>query len=256
MKTLPLFHKITGTRVVVLGEGGEADAKRRLVERAGGICVGEPEAHHAKFAFVGIDDEAEAKAAALRLRRHGLLVNVVDRPALCDFTTPALVDRDPVLIAVGTGGASAGLAKHIRLRLEAMLPARLGGLANALAMARTRLRERFPDGAQRRQALDAALAEGRVLDPLRDHSDNSVEDWLAATDDPAVNERVILAITSDDPEDLTLRQARLLGRADTVISDGAIAKAIVDRVRADAVRLNLADDAGGLRGLTVELHRI
>ncbi len=192
MKTLPLFHKIAGTRVVVLGDGEEAAAKRRLVERSGGICVGEPEAHHAKLAFVGIEDEDEAKAAALRLRRLGLLVNVVDRPALCEFTTPALVDRDPVLIAVGTGGASAGLAKHIRLRIEAMLPAKLGKLADALGAARTKLRERFPDGAQRRQALDAALAEGGALDPLGSHSDNPVEDWLAHAEDPAANECVSL----------------------------------------------------------------
>lgn len=255
MKTLPLFHKIAGTRVVVMGDGEEAAAKRRLVERAGGICVGEPEAHHAKLAFVGIENEAEAKAAALRLRRLGLLVNVVDRPALCEFTTPALVDRDPVLIAVGTGGASAGLAKHIRLRLEAMLPARLGELANALASARTKLRERFPDSGQRRQALDAALAEGGALDPLGGHSDSSVGDWLANTDDPSANERVSLTITSDDPEELTLRQARLLGRADTVLSDAGIAKPIIDRARADAVRLNLDDDPGDLTGLTVELRR-
>ncbi len=62
-------------------------------------------------------------------------------------------------------------------------------------------------------------------------------------------------IISDDPEDLTLRQARLLGRADTVLSDAGIAKAIIDRARADAVRLDLADDPGDLTGLTVELRR-
>ncbi|WP_409644658.1 bifunctional precorrin-2 dehydrogenase/sirohydrochlorin ferrochelatase, partial [Sphingorhabdus sp.] len=68
----------------------------------------------ARIAFVAIADEDEACAAADDLKARGLLVNVVDRPEICDFTTPAIVDRTPVLVAVGTGGASAGMAKAIR----------------------------------------------------------------------------------------------------------------------------------------------
>ncbi|WP_336987016.1 bifunctional precorrin-2 dehydrogenase/sirohydrochlorin ferrochelatase [Altererythrobacter aquiaggeris] len=255
MKTLPLFHKIAGTKVVVLGDGEEAAAKRRLVENAGGICVGEPEAHQAKLAFVGIEDEAGARAAALRLGRMGLLVNVVDRPALCEFTTPALVDRDPVLIAVGTGGASAGLAKHIRLRLEALLPARLGDLANALSSARSGLREKFSSGADRRQALDHALAEGGPLDPLQDVAADAVKQWLENADAPQPAERLTITVASDDPDELTLRQARLLGRADTIIFGPEIPPAIVARARADAARISPAEDAATCQGLTVVIRR-
>src|SRR3546814_12213809 len=68
----------------------------------------------ARLAFVALADEAEARAAAEALRARGLLVNVVDRPDLCDFTTPAIVDPPPVTIATGTAGASAALAKAIR----------------------------------------------------------------------------------------------------------------------------------------------
>ena len=162
--TLPLFHRITGQPVVLLGEGEAAEAKRRLIERAGGIPTIDPT--HARLAFVAIEDEAEARAAVERLRAQGLLVNCVDRPALCDFTTPAIVERNPVLIAIGTGGASAGLAKALRLRLEALLPPGLGGLAGALQAARRALRTRWPDAAERRRALDVALAPGGALDPL------------------------------------------------------------------------------------------
>ena len=78
---------------------------------------------------MALDDTEACEAAAANLRDAGMLVNVVDQPELCDFTTPSILDRDPVLIAVGTGGASAGLAKHLRLRLEQFLPLSLGELA-------------------------------------------------------------------------------------------------------------------------------
>ena len=168
--SLPLFHRIAGKPVIVLGEGEAADAKRRLVERAGGIAVGEDDAE-ARLAFVAQDDP---EAAAARLKARGVLVNVVDRPALCDFTTPSILDRSPVLVAIGTGGASAGLAKALRLRLEALLPQSLGRLAVALGAARTKMRERWPDGTTRRRALDTALGEGGALDLLRDGSTEGI----------------------------------------------------------------------------------
>ena len=61
MKSLPLFFAVAGRKVVVLGEGEAAEAKRRLVERAGGECVGETEAHHAMLGFVAIEDAREAE---------------------------------------------------------------------------------------------------------------------------------------------------------------------------------------------------
>ena len=211
MNSLPLFHRIKGARVVVVGTGEAADAKRRLVERAGGTCCGEAEAHHARLAFVALDDAGEAEAAVRRLKAKGLLVNATDRPELCDFTVPSVLDRDPVLVAVGTGGASAGLAKHLRLRLEALLPQSLGQLALALHAARETLRSRFPAADERRRALDAALAEDGALDPLRDGSAERVVQWAADASEGEPARSVEFALASDDPEELTLRQARLLG---------------------------------------------
>ena len=145
---------------MLLGSGEAADAKRRLLERAGADVVTD-ESAQAALAIVAIEEDDEAEAAISRLKARGMLVNAVDRPALCDFTLPAIVDRDPVLIAVGTGGASAGLAKAVRQRIEALLPAGLGALALALEAARPALKARWPLAAQRRRALDAALASGR-----------------------------------------------------------------------------------------------
>jgi uroporphyrin-III C-methyltransferase/precorrin-2 dehydrogenase/sirohydrochlorin ferrochelatase len=251
MKSLPLFHRIAGEPVIVLGEGPAADPKRRLVERAGGIVVGEDN-EEARLAIVALDDP---DAAAERLKARGVLVNVVDRPELCDFTLPSILDRDPVLVAVGTSGASAGLAKHLRLRLEALLPPTLGDLARALNDARKALRAKFPDAGQRRQALDAALAQGGALDPLREDSAAAVEAWIAEAAAPQSRDHVVIELASGDPDDLTQRQARLLGAADVLLVQPGIPAAIVNRARADARRLPLPYDGELPAGLVVELRR-
>src|SRR3546814_2186150 len=87
------------------------------------------------------------------------------------FTLPAIVDRSPVIIAIGTGGASASLAKALRQWLEAMLPASLGGLAEALKTARAKVKARFADAGERRAFLDGLLMRGGPLDPLASHAD-------------------------------------------------------------------------------------
>ncbi len=237
--SLPLFHRIAGQPVIVLGEGEPAAAKRRLVERAGGTVVGEDDAE-ARLAFVALD---EPEAAAARLKARGLLVNVADRPELCDFTTPSLLERGPVLLAVSTGGASAGLAKALRLRLEALLPAALGPLAEALQNAREALRERWPDTAGRRRALDAALTEGGALDPLGSAGGDAVHRWLDGAGEGAAAARHEIRLRSADPDDLTLREARLLGTADTIRHASDTPPAILARARADAVRLRLDDQS-------------
>jgi uroporphyrin-III C-methyltransferase/precorrin-2 dehydrogenase/sirohydrochlorin ferrochelatase len=245
LASLPLFHRIAGQQVLVLGEGPMAEPKRRLVERAGGVVVDDLARaidEGVRLAFIAYEDARACEVAAINARCAGMLVNVVDRPELCDFTTPSILDRDPLLIAIGTGGASAGLAKHVRLRLERVLPATLGALARALEAARPVLRRRFPDGADRRRAVDAALCEGGPLDPLDPHAFERVAAWAdeaAALRAGAVAEVIV---TSADPEDLTLRAARLLGKADVLMIDGAVPAAILARARADAARIDPRSD--------------
>ncbi len=254
LSSLPLFHRLTGQPVVVLGQGEAAEAKRRLVERAGALVLddlAEGIDKGARLAFIAHEDEASAQADAIRARCAGLLVNVVDRPALCDFTTPSIVDRDPVIIAVGTAGTSAGLAKALRLRLERLLPQGLGQLAEALYAARSALKARFPTGSDRRRALDAALEEGGALDPFRAQDDDGVRRWLDGADKGAVARHVVTLRTLD-PDDLTLREARLLGQADAVIAPPAVPPAVLARARADAARLPVGTVVS--EGLIVELR--
>jgi uroporphyrin-III C-methyltransferase/precorrin-2 dehydrogenase/sirohydrochlorin ferrochelatase len=261
MRSLPLFHRIAGQPVIVLGEGPAAEPKRRLVERAGGEVVTGLEAgllRGARIAFVAHEEQAACEADATRLQSAGLLVNVVDRPDLCDFTTPSILDRDPVLVAIGTSGASAGLAKQLRLRLEALLPADLGQLTQALHQARAALRRRWPSATERRRALDSALSQGGPLDPLVSGGAERFARWLEdPTSSGAAAGRVELTIASDDPEELTLRQARLLGTADVILFDPAIPSAILDRARADALRLPLSEGetAADERALVLVLRR-
>ncbi|MEE4316519.1 MAG: bifunctional precorrin-2 dehydrogenase/sirohydrochlorin ferrochelatase [Erythrobacter sp.] len=238
--SLPLFHQIAGSEVLVLGDGDAAEPKRRLVERAGGVVVDDLARaidEGVRLAFIAYDDRQACEVAAINARCAGMLVNVVDRPELCDFTTPSILDRDPLLVAIGTGGASAGLAKHVRLRLERVLPQTLGLLAKALEAVRPVLRERFPDGAERRRAVDAALREGGALDPFDPLAHARVTEWAAGLAGPRAGGMVEITLTSHDPEDLTLRQARMLGEADVLLLDGAVPDAILARARADAARL-------------------
>ena len=239
LPSLPLFHRLVGQPVVVLGHGEAAEAKRRLVVRAGGKVIedlAEGIDSGARLAFIAHEDELACEGDAIRARGAGLLVNVVDKPALCDFTTPSIIDRAPVLIAVGTGGASAGLAKALRLRLERLLPQGLGALAEALYAARGAMRSRWPTGPERRRALDVALEEGGALDPLRAGDAAAVTLWLAGGADGASG-RFTIMLRSADPDDLTLREARLLGQADAVVAGPEVPAAVLARVRADAARL-------------------
>lgn len=248
LHSLPLFVRLAGRAVILLGEGEAADAKRRLLDRAGATIVGEEAA--AALAIVAIEDAEDALAAVARLKARGILVNAVDRPEHCDFTTPAIVDRAPVLVAIGTGGISAGLAAALRQRLETLLPASLGPLAERLHAARPALRRHYPDGGERRRALGAAMAPGAPLDPLRGDAD--VDGWIAG-DQPRQAGHVRILLTSPDPDDLTLRQARSLANADRVLHHPGVPVAILDRARADAVRQPWRDGLAPQDGLTVEL---
>jgi len=240
MQQLPIFLNLTGQPVLVVGDGEAAEAKARLVTRAGGRIVGSL-ADGPRLAFVALDEDDDAAAVAADLRAAGLLVNVVDRPALCDFTTPAIIDRAPVTIAIGSAGASAGLAKALRQRFEALLPANLGQLAAALSSARAGLRARYPDKDARRRAIDAALEPGAPLDPFGAGGEGgaaALAAWLtapAAADQPARTE--IITLASADPDDLTVKQARWLASADLVVHAADTPPAILSRARADAARV-------------------
>lgn len=236
MHGLPIVVRLAGKPVILVGAGEAADAKRILIERAGGyvVALDDPTA---RLAIVTAEDDAAAEAIVAGLRARGVLVNAVDRPALCDFTLPAIVDRSPLLVAISTGGASAGLAAAVRQRLELLLPASLGALADTLQRARDAMRQRWPDGGARRRALGAALSQNAVLDPMRADAVDRVGAWLAGGTDAVSDRLVTIRLNSNDPDDLTLGEARALAAADTLFHRPGVPTAILARARADAARI-------------------
>lgn len=242
MHSLPIFVNLEGAPVILVGDGDAATPKRQLLERAGAKVLSLKATDEAaalplaRLAIVAVDEAACAARWTARLRGAGLLVNAVDRPELCDFSIPAFVDRDPVLVAISTGGASASLAKALRERIEAWLPPSLGGLARAIRAARAKVSAKLPTARQRRLFWDQALAPGGPLDPTLDRADDAAARIAAALDATAMTppEPEVIALASVDADDLTLRMLRLLQRADVLIVTPEVPASVLDRSRRDA----------------------
>lgn len=239
MEALPLFFPLRGRPVLLLGDGTGAEPKRRLLQSAGAAVETDEAAAlaaGARIAVVAIDEDREAARTASRLRAAGLLVNVVDKPALCDFSFPAIVDRAPVTLAIGTGGASATLSKTLRERLEALLPAGLGGLAEAVRMRRRAVNTALPDAAARRGFWDALFAPGGALDPLGTLPDDpgAAIDAALADSPPSGASLIEIVPRSADPDDLSLKELRALSRADIVLWEEGFPQALLTRARRDA----------------------
>jgi precorrin-2 dehydrogenase/sirohydrochlorin ferrochelatase len=173
---------LAGRRVVIVGEGREATEKAALFEGAPCDLVRlpatntalDPERYQdAALVFIGDCDEVFAARAREAARAGGaLLINCVDRPALCDFYTPAIVDRGPVVGAVGTTGHAPGLARRLKAEIDARWPERLGALAAMIDAVKGDARRLLPDFEARRAfleslldgpAAEAALTGDRVL---------------------------------------------------------------------------------------------
>lgn len=249
MRTLPLHVSVAGQPVILVGVGAAADAKARLIAAAGGMAVDEhdPRARDARIAFVALEDDDAAADAAARLRAKGLLVNVVDKPGLCDFSVPAIVDRGTVVLSVSTGGASASLAKALRERLEAWLPPGLGTLADAIFAERACVTAVHANAPARRRFWDALLRPGGALDPMMPCNEPGtvIVRALNGVLPPAATH--ILRIAADDPDSLTLGQLRLLQQADVIVCPPPQPLAVLALARRDAqIRQSEVDEETAL----------
>ena len=246
MEAFPAFFPLAGRTVVIAGEGEAAEAKVRLFEgspatllRLTGAEALDPRAYAgASLAFVAAADDAFARAAAEAARAANVPVNVVDRPALCDFTTPAVIDRGEVVAAIGTGGASPMLATLLRHDIEARVPEGAGRVAALFRTMQDEVRAALPEAHRRRAFLRAALTGPAAQAAMAGDIDRAREllRQAMAQDSPLAG--AVLFIDARGPADLlTLRAARALAAADVLACDGDAHPDVLALARRDAERI-------------------
>ena len=291
MKSFPMFVKMAGRRVVIAGGGEQAAQKARLMlkteaaltfvadgldDELRAIVDAGRATHHGgqitpdifantALVFIATGDTARDEALHGLAKRAGAIVNVVDRPDLCDVTTPSIVDRDPVVVAIGTEGAAPVLARRLKTDFEQILDPRLGSFAalagrlrDAVATKVTARRRRdfwrwsfngapwlaFKRGAEREAAelLKQAISEGGAPDG---HPAGMIS----------------LVGTGPGARDLlTLRAVERLQEADTIFYDHSVDADILELARRDAERVLLTDseanDMGALLTAARQGHKV
>ncbi|MEM8741336.1 MAG: NAD(P)-dependent oxidoreductase, partial [Pseudomonadota bacterium] len=273
MKSFPMFFRTTGRRIVVLGGGEQAAQKARLLLKTDAqitlIATSlDPEleqlvesgrARHdrtldaksfggAAFAFIatgcpGFDAAAHALAQAAHCP-----VNVVDRPELCDLTTPALVDRDPLVVAIGSEGTAPVLTRDIKTRLEEMLPPRLGGLAELAGRLRPAVARGVPRARRRAfwaWVLKGAPREDWVRGREREAA-RAIKSAISAggAPDETIGQVALVGAGPGARDLLTLRAVTRLQEADVIFYDRLVDADVLELARRDAERVFVGKHVG------------
>ncbi|MFT6659371.1 siroheme synthase CysG [Maritalea sp.] len=272
----PVSYKVRGKKIIIVGGGAEALGKARLATKTDAQVVVVARkieadfssldlenvhldvreevfaAHHldnAALVFVG-DDGPDAQIAKRLTKQAGLPLNVVDQPDLCDFFTPAIVDRAPISVAISSEGEAPVLSRLVRAQIEAALPLHLGKLAS-LAGGLRRLAERLIQSADRRRKFyQELLASPQVEQALARGQNEQANQWAnhLLVDHANVDQRkgfVHLVGAGPGAEDLlTLRAQRVLQSADVIVHDQLVPEAVVQMGRRDAERVAVGKAKG------------
>lgn len=246
MDAFPAFFPLSGRSVAIAGQGEAADAKARLFEgspakvvRLTGAAALDARSYAGMtLAFVAGDDEAWVLGAVAAARAAAVPVNAVDRPALCDFTTPAVIDRGEVVAAIGTGGGSPMLATLLRHDIEARVPEGTGRLAALFRMMQAEIRAALPEAAARRRFLRAALTGPAAEAAMAGDLEGAKERLRAALGDSPRLAGVVQYVDARGPAELlTLKAARALAAADVLVCDAEAHAEVLGLARRDAERL-------------------
>ena len=268
MQHFPIFLDTAGRRIVVSGGGDAALAKLRLLLKTQAeltVFAADPapeieslategrlrlqrralepgDALCAALFYAANDDDAEDARVAALARADGALVNSVDNLGASQFITPAMVDRDPVTVAIGTEGAAPVLARMIKADLEARLPVRLGPLAR-IGKALRKAAEALPFGAARRDFWSEFYMNTGPKAFDQD-GENGAERALTALLDahlskaPKRGRVALVGAGPGDPELLTLKARRALDEADVVIHDRLVSPEILELARREATLID------------------
>jgi uroporphyrin-III C-methyltransferase / precorrin-2 dehydrogenase / sirohydrochlorin ferrochelatase len=281
MRFLPVFLDLQAGPVLLVGAGELARAKLRLLAAAGARirwyatdgnhdvsaldsadaariehAQGDPLAADLSGVIAvlcaGAGDIGAAMSA--RAKAVGLPVNVMDDLSHSTFIFPAIVDRDDVIVAIGTGGASPVVARRLRERIEAVLPARIGDLASFIGRWRKPIHNRIPEFALRRRfwerVVDGPIG-ALVLAGHKDEAEAALKDIsdptaFAGASASGLAEGSVTLVGSGpgDPDLLTIKALRALQDADVVFYDELVSPEILDRARRDASRVPVGRRVG------------
>jgi uroporphyrin-III C-methyltransferase/precorrin-2 dehydrogenase/sirohydrochlorin ferrochelatase len=241
---LPLFFVLSGKRVVIAGDGPAVDWKAELLAAAGarvdiiGRAWTSDDLCGAALAIGGFDDDGAAGAFAAAARGLGIPVNVIDRPAFCDFSFGAIVNRSPLVVGISTDGAAPVFAQAIRARIEALLPQGFSRWVEAAARWRDAVKGSGLSFTARRSFWRAFTARA-LANPHAEPSEQGFGELIAAVKAGAAGSGslTVIGCAPADPDLLTLRDVRALQSADVVVFDLAVSPAILDFARREATRI-------------------
>jgi len=281
----PVFFNLSGQRVLIVGGGEVALRKISLLERAGAaICVVAPrvapeilqraasaslsismreflpkDLDHARLVIVATSRRATNRWIATLCEARGIPVNVVDGKHASRFIVPAIIDRDPVLVAISTSGASPVLARRLRERLESVIPKRFGELATWLRELRHSAAVKIKGSADRRRFFETLIdgaAARRFITGDRRGAERLAQQLLAtsSTAAPAAGEVVLVGAGPGDPELLTLKGLRALQDADVILYDRLVSDGVLDLARRDAMRICVGKSSGAAGATQAQIN--
>jgi uroporphyrin-III C-methyltransferase / precorrin-2 dehydrogenase / sirohydrochlorin ferrochelatase len=283
----PVFFDLTGQKVLIVGGGEVALRKVSLLERTGAlITVVAPDIapelmqraaagklklairefapddlDGARLVIVATSRRAVNRWIANLSESRSIPVNVVDDREASRFIVPAIIDRDPVLVAVSSGGTSPVLARRLRERLEALIPARIGELASWLKSLRGTARQKLRDTEERRRFFEALVdgpAARRFIEGDHPGARRIALQLLASTSTAprAAGEVTLVGAGPGDPELLTLKALRALQDADVILHDRLVPPEVLDLARRDAARICVGKAAGHLGSTQEEINAL
>ena len=190
--------------------------------------------------FVATNDKKVNQHISQLAKARNIHVNVVDSPEQCSFITPAIIDRNPVTIALCSGGVAPVLLRHLRQKLEAFLPQRLSHLGKFAQRLREQVKAHFSTVDARRNFWET-IFEGSIGEDVLNGNERRAEERLLRqledTSDTLNGEVYLVGAGPGDPELLTFKALRLMQKADVVVYDRLVSQPILDMVRRDAEKI-------------------
>ena len=269
---LPVFFALAGKRAVIAGGSAAAAWKAELLAAAGAsvdVYAANPademleiaaqasitihrrnidatDFANAALAVGAFEDDGEAAAFAALARAAGVPVNVIDKPAFCDFSFGAIVNRSPLVIGISTDGAAPVFGQAIRAKLEALIPRGFARWAEAARQWRPRVQALALSFRERRRFWER-FTERAVAEPERTPSSSDIDALMAGVRgvEQTAGSVILVGAGPGDPELLTLRAVRALQSADVILIDDLVSPQVLDFARREAKKMMVGKTGHG-----------